>query len=329
MGDASDYTHTMQEFPHHDNIAEEEPWLAVATADHLSDGTAAVTRSRVRLWALVLDARGIPCMIAHENGSWQLMVPAFRQQEAQEQLSRFEAENINWPPLPILASPTAASRLATLSILLLLAAFYNITTLGLGVLDGFPVDWLAAGGVQAARIQDDGQWWRLVTALTLHADLAHLSGNLAFGGVFVYLLCREVGSGAAWSLALASGALGNLLNSLLQPATHQSIGASTAVFGIVGALAVRGVIRHRRYLRYRWLLPAGGALALLTVLGTEGKHTDIGAHLFGFLAGAIIGLGMELLAIRYGQPGRRLSLLLGCASALTVIGCWYLALQPA
>ncbi|MCE1226661.1 MAG: hypothetical protein LWW87_09280 [Geobacteraceae bacterium] len=47
-----------------------------------------------------------------------------------------------------------------------------------------------------------------MTALTLHADLQHLLGNLTIGGLFVFLLCRETGTGLSWFLLLAAGGLG-------------------------------------------------------------------------------------------------------------------------
>lgn len=282
----------------------------------------------MRLWALVLDARSIPCLIERDGAGWLLLVPAEYHDRAREQLERFEEENRNWPPLPPPAGRSFPPLLSTLSILLALAAFYNITVLTTDPHDLLPLDWVEAGCAYAARIRD-GEWWRLATALTLHRDLPHLLGNLAFGGLFVHLLCREVGSGAAWSIAVASGILGNLANALLQSPDHRSLGASTAVFGAVGALSALSAAsmasRHRR-LR-GWPLPLAAALSLLTILGTEGRQTDLGAHLFGFLAGVGLGGAAVPLLARRGSPGRFLNGLLASLALLAVCGAWLWALQ--
>ncbi len=161
-----------------------------------------------------------------------------------------------------------------------------------------------------------------MTALTLHADWLHLLGNLAIGGVFILRLARELGSGLAWSLLLASGALGNLINASLQPPDHRAIGASTAVFGAVGILAALSVVRYRRHLWKRWPLPLAAALALLALLGSAGEHTDLGAHLFGFAAGLALGAAAGPLLKRFGRPGGQLNALLAVASAVAVVAAW-------
>jgi membrane associated rhomboid family serine protease len=180
--------------------------------------------------------------------------------------------------------------------------------------------------LQSGRVRE-GEWWRLLTALTLHADLQHLLGNLAIGGIFILLLCRQLGSGLAWVLLLGAGTLGNLINAFLQPLTHNSVGASTAVFGAVGVFAATSVVRYRHHLSRRWPLPVAAALSLLAVLGSEGKNTDLGAHLFGLLAGGALGVTAEQLMIRYGYPGRRLNLLLALFSVVLVVTAWYCALE--
>lgn len=288
-------------------------------ADTLSEQSA-------RLRALVLDARAIPCHLEHEGDSWRLLVPAPFFDAAMRELRLFEEENRNWPPPPPPAHPLTENTLATLSVLILLATFHNITRLDLSLSGGYPPDWITLGDVDPSLIRE-GQWWRPVTALTLHANGAHLISNLAVGGIFVTFLCRDLGSGLAWSLILASGVIGNLVNALLQSPDHRSIGASTAVFGTVGILAAVTMVRSRSHARVRrWLLPAAAALALLAILGTEGKQTDLGAHLFGFVAGVVLGLGAEHLVGRNGRPGWRLNLLLAALAVLIVCTAWWAAL---
>ena len=303
----------------------QEQWLEISPASVGAGAPARPDSRQVRQWALVLDSRAVPCQIAVRDEGWYLLVPVECYESALHELQRYHQNNRNWPPPLPRSHPLVENTLATLSILILLATFHNITQLDVTEAGVYLPDWVAVGSAQAGRILD-GEWWRLVTALTLHADWAHLSANLAIGGVFTVFLCRELGSGLAWSLLLSAGVLGNLVNALVQPSNHSSVGASTAVFGAVGILAAISLVRYRHQLRKRWPLPIAAALSLLAVLGSEGKNTDLGAHLFGCLYGGFLGLITEYLIGRRGRPGRLLNALLALASAAIVGTAWWLAL---
>ena len=304
----------------------DEEWVEATSGLNPGMADAPSSKSRVQLWALVLDARSVPCRYEHDARGWCLLVPAGYLDKACEELRLFEDENRNWPPVAPPAHPLAENTLATFSVLVLLATFHNLTQLDVTLPDCSQPDWIGLGNAQAAKILD-GQWWRLVTALTLHVDSLHLVSNLAIGGIFVVFLCRELGSGLAWSLLLGSGALGNLANAYAQSPGHSSVGASTTVFGAVGILAALSLVRYRQQLHRRWPLPVASALALLALLGTEGKNTDLGAHLFGFLFGICLGLITEYLLGRHGRPGRLLNSLLALLSAVVVVAAWWAALE--
>jgi membrane associated rhomboid family serine protease len=256
----------------------------------------------------------------------EVSVPADRFQEALFELRLFEEENRNWPPPsePV-SSPLVENTVTTLSVLVLLATFHNLTLLHIPLFGHDPVNWIALGSADAGKIVD-GQWWRVATALTLHSGWLHLAGNLAIGGFFIVCLCRELGSGLAWTLLLAAGISGNMINAFMQPRNHDSIGASTLVFGAVGLLSAISLMRGRRRPRVRWALPIAAALGLLALLGTEGDNTDLGAHLFGFLSGVPLGLGAEFLIARYGFPGRKWNALLALGCVVVVLASWWMAL---
>jgi membrane associated rhomboid family serine protease len=224
------------------------------------------------------------------------------------------------------ATPQIDNLYATLSVLILLATFHNLTRLDIALLGQPAPDWILHGNAQAARILDH-EWWRLLTSLTLHANISHLLSNLTIGGIFIILLCREIGSGLAWSLLLASGMLGNLANAHFNLPTHSSVGASTLVFGGVGILAAISMLRHRNYLNRRWPMPIAAAASLLAILGTEGENTDLGAHFFGFVFGILLGLVTGYLLEKYGRPARVLNALLSLGCALLVIYAWRLAIH--
>jgi len=301
-------------------------WVAIRPDFGDWEATGILSERRVRRWALVLDSRSIPCRIESGSAGWRLLVPSEYDMAAREQLRLFEEENRGWPPPEPPAQPLVDNRLTTLSVLVLLATFHNLTRLDLSLFGHRPVDWVGIGSARAGRILD-GEVWRLVTALTLHSGWLHLLSNLTLGGLFIVWLCREVGSGAGWSLLLAAGILGNLTNSLAQPPAHSSVGASTLVFGAVGILASLNAVRSRLGGRKHPLLPIVAALALLALLGTEGKNTDLGAHLFGFLFGVILGSVAEHLLERRGRPGPGLNALLSLIAAVAVGAAWWAALR--
>jgi len=246
---------------------------------------------------------------------------------ALHELQEYENENRDWPPPPPQGTPLVDNRATTLWVLIALGVFYNLTLHRVDLLGHHPVDWQELGNAHAGKIMA-GQWWRAVTALTLHADWQHLLGNLLIGGLFISRLCRDLRSGPAWLLLLASGVLGNLANAWLQPPTHRAVGASTAVFGVVGLLAAISMVRYRHNLRprRRWTLPVAAALGLLAMLGAGGENTDLGAHLFGFLFGLPLGLGAELLIEKRGRPGMLWNTAMAIV-AIAVVGiAWYSAL---
>ncbi len=69
----------------------------------------------------------------------------------------------------------------------------------------FDESWVSNGALDAGFLAR-GEWWRVVTALTLHADLPHLLSNLVFGALFGYPAARLFGPGVAWFLILVGAA---------------------------------------------------------------------------------------------------------------------------
>lgn len=145
-----------------------------------------------------------------------------------------------------------------------------------------------------------GELYRTVTSLMLHADILHLAGNILGIALFGTLVCSITGWGVGWLMILTTGIAGNLANAALYKTGHLSIGASTAVFGAIGILAGQQFFKKLRLpgQRTRAWLPLGGGIALLGILGS-GENVDIMAHLFGFMAGIITG---SLYTIFVKQP---------------------------
>ena len=181
--------------------------------------------------------------------------------------------------------------------------------------------WNTAGVLDGVRVRVFNEWYRTVTALTLHASLTHLCGNVAFGSLFLILLARLTGIGRALWLTLLGGALGNALTALLRPRPVLSLGFSTALFASIGAIS--GYMACQQQGKRKAMLPVAAAAALLAMLGTEGENTDYAAHLAGLGCGLALG-AFEGWRARNNRArlGQWVS---GAAAALLVAGAWWWA----
>jgi rhomboid protease GluP len=272
--------------------------------------------------ALVLVAVGIECRLDTDGGRIGLLVDASRAAEARHHLAAYLREN------ETRAEPATRRFGGGIDGALAYAACLLFIDAAAGR-QAFSRDWLGAGHAQAGRILD-GEWWRAVTALGLHADLEHLLANLVAGSLFAIFLAQLVGVGVAWLAILAAGALGNVLNAALQSPEHSAIGASTAVFGALGLLAGSMWRRQARSWRQRlrqWTPIAAGAM-LLAFIGVGGERTDVGAHVAGFVVGCVLGAGLYL-AGPYLPQGRTAQRAFGAAALALFAVAWLIALgQP-
>jgi rhomboid protease GluP len=280
-------------------------------------------RERADEWALVLAAEGLAPKVWRGPAGFVVGVPAEVAERGFALLEAYEREN-RAPPAPRAeAEPAAGS--APLRVALAVAAallvFFAVTGPRHPTLE-----WFARGSADAGQILE-GEVWRSVTALSLHASPGHVLGNALVGTLFLTAAFRALGPGVGLLLVLLAGAGGNLLNALLHGSAHNSVGASTAVFGAVGLLGGLGVgRRHRRGTRGRraWVSLAA-SLGLLAMLGTAGERVDVWAHLFGLAVGALFGIPLGFAS--NPRPPALLQWLLGCAAPAIVWACWALALR--
>jgi len=282
--------------------------------------SAAHTQCRER--ALVLEAVGIDYRLERTAGAYGLIVQAGDETRALAELEAHERENQEWqapaPPLPARANGWSG------------VLVYCVLLSAVAMLErryAFGCDWLTAGRMQAGLVCQ-GEWWRTVTALTLHADGSHLVGNLAFGILFGVFVGQLLGSGFAWFSILIAGACGNALNAWIQPATHNAVGASTALFAALGLLSAY-TWRRQRNTEHRWtrrLAPLAGGVALLGLTGSGGEGTDVIAHLTGFFSGLMLGAIYGSLAnrLRLNAP---MQLAFGSLSIGLLSFAWLCALR--
>lgn len=235
--------------------------------------------------ALVLTAIGIPSTVLPETPDRYVVGVAVGARAAAERaLVAYVAEN---PPLPPAPSPRVLAPLAGRA-----AALFGLGEFLVAVAasrDAFGRAWVEAGVLDGPAFRA-GEWWRPVTALTLHADAAHLAANLGFGALFLALAGRVYGWGLALALTLTAAVVAATVEAAGLPAGTVSLGASTAVFAALGLLApVRWPPRRRVSARLARAAPLVAALALLGVLGAGDPRVDVTAHGLGFVAGLAIG----------------------------------------
>lgn len=261
--------------------------------------------------SLVLTAVEVEHVLVEEEHDWCLKVPDVQAPQAIAHLEKYRLENQPLPPPPA-PEQIDSGLLGVLGYLLVIWAVPFFQGMEL-----FGWDWRLIGRLDAGLVRE-GEWWRVLTALTLHADLGHILGNSLFGALFGLFAGRFLGSGLAWLLILLGGALGNAVAAAFRPDDFLSLGASTATFA---ALALSGAFVWRRgYFRGRgWrraFAPLFAAIALLSFTGTGGEQTDVLAHVTGFVSGLGLGLWAAGRNIRYlGRIGQKL-----CAiAALTIL----------
>jgi rhomboid protease GluP len=272
-------------------------------------------------WELVLLAQGLsPSLKRNLEGAIVLTVPEENVDRSRAALLSYESENP--PKLAEAREPVgstdsfAASAVAGLLIL----AFFSVT-----VISNPTMSWFERGSADAQKILN-GELWRTVTALTLHADVAHALSNAFALALFLGAVSSVLGVGLGCALILLAGAGGNLANAFLHGPPHISVGASTSVFGAVGVLGGLGVVMRRTRVlsRRRAWLPIAAALALLGMLGTGGGRVDVWAHLFGLLVGGILGVLIALITPR--PLGLGIQWVCGGAAVAILIYCWWVAL---
>jgi membrane associated rhomboid family serine protease len=280
-----------------------------------------LTEARLNDLALVLTARGIPFERRAGPAGFELWVPLAMAREAATELTLYRHENtreVGTRPLDEVGDGRTGVVAYVVTLLALFIALH---------VDLFYLDWLGAGRFEGGAVLG-GEVWRLVTALTLHIELAHLGGNLVFGAFYGYFVGRYLGTGVGWLTVILAAAAGNGLNALVQAASHRSIGASTAVFAALGLLVAytwrRGFLKHTPW-RAR-IAPIVAGLGLLAFTGASGDNTDLGAHLFGLLAGFGAGLGLARFVSIAWLKSALVQRVCAAAAVLVVLASWAVGL---
>jgi membrane associated rhomboid family serine protease len=208
------------------------------------------------------------------------------------------------------SAPVVTQALIVLNVIVFLAE----TATGAGLGGGGHGTVYTHGALYGPSIAIAHEYWRILTAGFLHDGLLHIAVNmfsLYFVGRVLEPTIGRLNFAAIYFASLLAGSFGALL---FQPGIP-TVGASTAIFGIFGALIV--VARARGI--PLWQSGLGPILVINLVFSVAYTGISIGGHLGGLLAGLVTGWLVVELAERRGHRGLALA---GCVAvgALSVVG---------
>jgi rhomboid protease GluP len=151
------------------------------------------------------------------------------------------------------------------------------------------MDWLEFYGARINQFIRAGQIWRLLTPALLHASIPHILFNMyalvSFGGA----LERFFGGRRFLLLYLLAAFSGNVFSFLLGSERGYSVGASTAIFGLVGAQGVF-LYQNRRFFGNEFGRAIGNVIFIIAInlfLGSIIPAVDNWGHVGGLLGGLV------------------------------------------
>jgi len=268
-------------------------------------------------WSLVLASQGIEHVLDHaEETGWSLRVAEADHEAALTAIRQYRLENRRWPWQRTIPRTEALFDW-------LVTGWVGLTIVCYWLSQQRPV--IEQAGMMDGSAVANGQWWRLVTATLLHADLAHLTANAGFGFVLLGLAMGRYGTGIGLLAALLAGVVGNVASWLAHGPTFHGLGASGVVMGALGLITLPAVeTENRRAVTWKILFGGLAAGLMLFVLFGVAPGTDVVAHLGGFVAGVI--LAFPLVATRRFISGPMANVVACLLFAKLVLVAWWLAL---
>jgi len=150
---------------------------------------------------------------------------------------------------------------------------------------------ISFGALSGLQVMQDGEIWRMVTSLFLHVDFLHLAFNMLAFYQLGRVIYEYYGSKMLLVFYLWTGLAGSLLSIVFLSQLVPTVGASGAVFGLIGVL-VAGSAKRTKYgvelpFRTQDILPLAIYAFIFGLLPNSGVNNF--AHLGGFLAGLAFG----------------------------------------
>jgi len=188
-------------------------------------------------------------------------------------------------------------------------------------LDYLPSLDIAFRAAQSTALVEQGQWWRLVTAMFLHQNTLHLAFNMYALWLFGPVLERRFGAPSFVALYIAGGVSGGMLFQLLEQ-NAVAVGASGAIFGLLGALLAASYRQRHTRAGAAAFTQLGLLLAINLALPLFWPNIAWQAHVGGLVAGILIAAVWDRMPL----PGRAavwrrvaVALVVGGAALLVVL----------
>lgn len=153
------------------------------------------------------------------------------------------------------------------------------------------------GCMDAERVLLDGEYYRFFTSMFMHGGIDHIVSNMIFLAALGEMLERVIGHVRFAILYLLSGIGGgvfSIANVLLSGNYHTSVGASGAIFGLIGAMLILVVINNGRY---QGISVGRMVFAIIYMVydGMRSEGVDNAAHVGGLIFGALIMAFMNVI----------------------------------
>ena len=163
------------------------------------------------------------------------------------------------------------------------------------------------GAVGITFLTDYTQYYRVISSMFLHADISHIFGNMILLFFVGELVEEKVGSIRFLLIYLFSGIWGCVANFIYEIVTNDyvmAVGASGAVFGILGcllALVVFKVVRGRTISLWRIIF----VIAISLYEGFHSANVANWAHIGGLVAGFLLGVIYCLTSVHRKTKGNK------------------------
>ncbi len=161
----------------------------------------------------------------------------------------------------------------------------------------------------------NGQYWRLVSAMFLHAGLLHIAFNAYALWIFGSVVEQELGRVRFLLIYFVTGIVASAASYAFGPYYAVGVGASGAIFGIFGAFVTYNYRRRHLAIAAARLRGAVTLVVINMVLAFSIQGIDWRAHVGGFIAGLVAGFAAEGVG---SAANRRLILIAGFAGLLVV-----------
>ncbi|HWK22615.1 MAG TPA: rhomboid family intramembrane serine protease [Ureibacillus sp.] len=143
-------------------------------------------------------------------------------------------------------------------------------------------------GMSVNYLIGEGQWWRVITSLFLHAGFMHVLFNMFSLFLFGPELEKIAGKARFVTIYALAGIFGNVATFVTQDGMYASVGASGSIYGILGAFAALVYYTRRTMPQLKQVIMP---LIIISVIITFiSPNINVAGHIGGLITGFLLGL---------------------------------------